>query len=606
MSAAWLEAVANGCLVETTGQTVSQWVAENVWLAPPMCPPSLAGPYDLGKTPYVARFMDLARDADVRKVVVMKSSRTGFTEAFLNILRWMPTNAPGPVLYAINSQDKARDVARKRVIPSLREVAGEQLTGKDDDVTLHRVQLVNMDITITGSGSAGPFMETWYQLIGLDELEEHDDAHQETTVDRSEGRLVGVENGKLYLWSKPQLAGGPIHREYLRGTQEKWWVPCPRCGEFQELVWEFVRFDHCRDLVGWDLDRVREETWYQCRSCGGRIEETEKRAMVGGGEWRPDPDEKRRGVRPEPGVVSMQVNDLISFHQEVMWGELAAKFLSAFKINPDHQKQKFWWTNHLGLPWEERSATMHTADLEKLKGGAVEVADDGTRIVIGKEFRWAWRYGERQGPLPIVPRVVTLCSDKQGDRLKWVVFAWADDWQAWVIEYGVSAAEWELLGMLEDREYQDPEGKSHRIFGGLIDARFKPREVFAACAASSGRMYPAMGLVESAELRGRSIKTRSDQVDGVPVLIYDFHNHTFESGFYLNTVKRRADPRLWLPVDMGDEFGRELCSARLVVKRGVGGRMIQKWDRDPDVPNDWGDACKLQYVCREVLLANGW
>lgn len=606
MSAIWLDELANGCLVETPRQPISEWAEEHVWLAPPMCPPGLAGPYDLGKTPYCRRFMDAAQDPTVRKVVCQKSSRTGFTEAFLNIVRWMPSNAPGPVLYAINSQDKARDVARKRIIPSLAGVAAGQLTGRDDDVTLHRIQLENMDIIITGSGSAGPFMEAWYQLIGLDEVEEHDDAHEETTIDRSEGRLVGVENGTLYVWSKPQLAGGPIHREYLRGTQEKWWVPCPRCGERQEMVWEFVRFDHCRDLVGWDLDRVREDTWYQCRHCGGKIEESEKRAMVGAGEWVPEPAEKRGGVRAEPGVVSLQVSDLISFHPEVRWGELAAKFLTAFKINPDQQKQRFWWTNHLGLPWEERSAQMHPSDLEKLKGGAIEVAEDGTRIVIGQEFRWSYnRSGEQVAPLPIVPKVMTVCADKQGDRLKYTVFAWSDEWEAFVVDYGAEAAEWELLALL-DREYRDPTGAVHVPYGGLIDARFRPQEVFRACIASAGRIYPAMGLAENVDLRGRSLKTRQDQCDGIPVLIYDFHNHTFESEFYLHRIKRRSTPRLWLPTNMGDEFGRELCSARLIVKRGIGGRMIQKWDRDPEVPNDWGDACKLQYVCREVLLANGW
>ena len=333
--------------------------------------------------------------------------------------------------------------------------------------------------------------------------------------------------------------------------------------------------------------------------------EEEKSAMVQAGEWRPEPWEKRGGVKPEPGTVSMQISDLYSFHHEVRWGELAAKFLTAFKLNSDFSKQKFWWTNHLGLPWEERSATMHPSDLDKLKGGIVEQMEDGTRIVVGQEFVWSYRDGERVAPLPIVPHVMTVCADKQGDRLKWTVFAWTAEWHAFVVDYGAAAAEWELLGIL-DRVYRDPTGADHVASSGLIDARYKPQEVFRACVLSNWRLYPAMGLAESAELRGRSIKTRNDQVDGTPVMIYDFHNHTFESDFYLQRIKRRAEPRLWLPSNMGDEFGRELCSAKLVVKRGNGGRMIQKWDKDPDVPNDWGDACKLQYVAREVLLANGW
>ena len=86
-------------------------------------------------------------------------------------------------------------------------------------------------------------------------------------------------------------------------------------------------------------------------------------------------------------------------------------------------------------------------------------------------------------------------------------------------------------------------------------------------------------------------------IDGNPIRIYDYHNHTLESDFYLGKIKRASEPRMWLPDNMGEKFGRELCSAKLVVK---GKR--ERWDKDPEIPNDWGDACKEQFLLREIIL----
>ena len=61
-----------------------------------------------------------------------------------------------------------------------------------------------------------------------------------------------------------------------------------------------------------------------------------------------------------------------------------------------------------------------------------------------------------------------------------------------------------------------------------------------------------------------------------------------------------TEPRLWLPADMGDEWSRELKSAKLIVKNGK-----EKWVSDINVPNDFGDTAKMQYVVREILMSEG-
>lgn len=110
-------------------------------------------------------------------------------------------------------------------------------------------------------------------------------------------------------------------------------------------------------------------------------------------------------------------------------------------------------------------------------------------------------------------------------------------------------------------------------------------------------MFPSMGMKGTDAFRGRHLKTREDIFEGRHVFIYDYFNHAVESDFYLSKIKERSEPRLWLPADLGDDVGRELCSSKLIVKNGR-----EFWSKDNETPNDYGDCFKMQYVVREIVL----
>ena len=595
----WLGELVGSCLVGSAESGPLEWACENVFLSEKETP--RPGFYDLKETPWAGRVMEAAADAGVRQVVVRKSSRTGFTEACLNVARWMPGNSPGHFLYAINSMTKAKEVMEKRLEPHIREHWSHLMTGQEDDITRDRFRLLNMDLEVAGSGGAGPFMEGWFKIIVLDEYEEHSQEHEDSTADRARGRQVTVDNPTLYIISKPQLEDGPIDDEYKSGSQEKFHVACPHCRVKQELVWEFVRFDHCKDLVGgYDMERVLEEAYYECRHCSEKISEKDKRRMLLDYEWVPESDERREGnAKAEDGKVSLHISDLYSLHDSVRWGKLAQMWLNAYVVNPSLSKMKWFRTNHLGLSWEVRKARIRTGDLDKLVGGFVKKLEDGTMQVLGKEFKWCYLKGKYQADLPVRPELITLCADKQGSELKLTVFVWGAGWEAWPIEYVRVPHEDDLLDFVRDRKYQF-EGKDYAIDWGMVDAHYKPKDVYRCCVKSDGRLFPSMGMAGSASFRGKQVKMREDFIEGAHLVIYDYFSHAVESDFYLGKVQRMSEPRLWLPSDMGDEWSSELKSSKLIVKNGK-----QLWSKDDDVPNDFGDTCKMQYVMREILMAQG-
>ncbi len=605
----FLTDLAADCFQPTPTEPGWEWAKKNVWLdekqsATPMY-------YDPEATPWAKEWHLIPLQPETREVVIMKSSRSGASEAWLNVLRWMPLHWPGNALFAINSRDKAKEVSKKRILPTLAATAGAQMPEGRDDLATLLISLKNMDIVVSGSGSAGPFMEAWYRLIVLDELENHQQDQETTTYDRSRSRQATVPDGKLVAMSKPELAGGIIDLNYIRGTQEKWMVPCPRCEKRIELLLPFLTFSHCKDLAaGWDLSRVLSETYYQCQECGGRIDEREKRAMVNAGEWIPTPMEKRRRppsgniVAPEPGVRSFHISDFYSLFPAVSWGFLAKEYLTAYVIEPNESRQKYFRTSHEGFPWEAKEQSIDEDSILALRGGIVEERA-GRRVVIGKAYETAYVGREAHAPLPFRPKLLTATFDKQADCYKFGVVAWMGDGQAYLIDYGRVADDDELLELRERPYYIEGFTEPAFIYSGLVDAGDKQMEVYRLCLRAQDlgwELHPSRGSGWTSEFDGKTIQYRLDYCDQRQIYVRKFIDHRIKSDFYLGKVAKRSEPRLWFPTNISPEFCAELRAERLIVKI-INGRPVQKWEHEKAKhgPNDFGDVMKQQYVINQEI-----
>lgn len=602
--------LADQCFQPTPAEPGWQWAARNVWLdekqsATPMF-------YDPDVTPWAKEWHQIPLQQGVRECVIMKSSRSGASEAWLNVLRWMPEHWPGNALFAINSREKAKEVSKKRILSTLARTAGAQMPDNGDDVATLLISLKNMDIVVSGSGAAGPFMEAWYRLIILDELENHEQNQETTTYDRARSRQATVPDGKLVAMSKPELAGGIIDLNYIRGTQEKWLVPCPRCGERIELLMPFLRFSHCKDLLTWDLARVMSETYYQCQICEGKIEESEKRAMVRAGIWVPTPLKDRRrppsgnAVAPEPGVRSFHISDLYSLFPSVNWGFLAKEYLTAYVIEPNESRKKYFRTNHEGLPWQPEEHTVDEDAILALKGGIVEEQSDGRKVVVGFPYELAYVADKPHAALPFRPKLLTVVGDKQSDCIKYTVFAWLGDGQAFLIDCGRVRDEDELIGLF-DRPYFVEGYPDHPIyiFSGLLDCGYEQLTVYRACLKAQERgieLHPSRGWGWKSDFKGKTINFKIDYCDARQIVVREFFDHRIKSDFYLGKIGRREAPRFWLPTNVPNEFCAELRAERLVTVI-INGRPAQKWDHNKSKhgPNDFGDCCKGQYVIHQEI-----
>lgn len=610
-AAALLLNIFTGSFRGSPREPVWQYADKKVYFSEKMA--AEAGYYDSSVTPWTREWQDLPRQDGVKEGAFMKSSQTGVTEATLNIIRWMPDHWPGNVGYIINSREKAKRLSKVRLQETIKECAEDQVTDDPNDQSTFHIILQNMEISITGSGSANAFRETWYRLGVLDEPEDHEtQADGTTSYDNIQGRFTTVADSLLLVLGKPQEKGGIVHRCYLKGTQEKWMLPCPHCDQRIELLFSQLQFGHHRDLVdGWDLEGVVNDTYYECQLCHGKIEEHRKKELVNAGIWVPTPHADRekldgRAILPEPGVRSFHISDLYSLFPGISWGILAKKWLMAHKIAPSITAQNAFSTEHMGRPIEPQEMGFMDDAIEALRGGLVEEIA-GKKIIHGHKFSLCYENHEEIGPLPIEdPDYISVTGDRQGYGIKYVVFCWTKSGEAFLIDYGLCEDEDHFL-TLKDRHYRSPSGRSYKIFGGLIDSRWQGGPIWEMCMKAQAMgyfLYPSRGEGWNSEFRGKNIRlveTAGFTQSGEPVDVWAYYDHGIKMDFYMGKIHRRDEPRLWMPDPVPPAIKQELTSEKLVMKK-VGDRKQQKFVHHEHLgPNDFGDCCKKQYPFRLIL-----
>ncbi len=605
-------------------ESVWRWADEHVYLDEKASP--RPGPYRSSETPWVRRFTDIFINPEFGEALVMKSSRTGFTEAALNAVRYMPEHAPGTVLFCLDSKEEARKVSNDRLTLSLRASAGDQMSDDpDDDGTLTK-RLLNMTVHLAGSYSAGVFRNKWVRLGVLDEVEVNPEvAGEGSTLDMMRSRFPGLRGqAKLLAMSKPKRHGSIFHRQWAEGTCEIFLAPCPHCGTWQEFTWDGtsateqlhitdegngrpvtapllarpaplgrVEFEHCRDLLGaYDKRALLASTFYRCVS-GCKILESDKPRIMAqinreGEHWL------RTNPAPFPGRCSQHISDLLSPYEEVTWGQLALMWTScADQLARDHFKN-----NHLGLPAREQAATI------------------SERSVLDCRSAYA------RGDIPFEPDTMVLTWDTQDDRLEWGITAWrltgSDLGECAVVDFGKIYHPDELLLLLAET-FPTPAGHQVSATAGLGDAGgHRSAEIYEVCLKpeSAGRLFPSYGggsvRAGYSPLRETVFKHGQREVTG-----YLFADGVFKRRLYLDTIGKIAEtiathgrdltkphPRLHLPADImetreGAEFVRGLTRERTIERTTRRGLVIE-WDENIR-GNEAGDILKLAYVSFEFM-----
>jgi phage terminase large subunit GpA-like protein len=551
-----------------------EWAEREIVIDPRFSP--RPGRFSCDFTPYLKQLHLWFGDRRIRQITFVKSAQIGGTTLMANLIQYAVAEDPGPILYVTSTADNAKSWSERELLPRMKACAAIQKLMPDDpdDLKKSEYSFKTCTVKLTGSNSANQLASRPIRYLFADETDKWPDASatEAPSLELAMARTNFYRTiSKRVLASTPTVEGGAIWSQFLQGSQHRYHVACPSCGEWQHLEFDQVKWsDELRGADGsWDLDAVAESACYQCRECGDLWDQDLQRELVGAGRW----------IAGNPHApadhISCHVNCLYS--PQMTWGETAKLFLQ--KANSPGGLHDFRNT-YEGLPFENRAASVKEdaiLDLRadfRLREIPIESAADGS------------------------PVILTLCADPGEKQTHWSVEARNDQGESWVVDYGTVLSVEDLISseFLAARRYQLPgNDEIAQPVAGLIDSGFLTERVYSVCAKSRGLYYPSKG---SDSTFGNYAVT---SIKGLNILLYTYGDFAWKTHLYLERIKKKLPPQLHLPSDIGRDFIEGLTGQQMLENKNsrVAPFYWKKVSQD-----HYGDCTKLHCVAWAVLRNN--
>lgn len=308
------------------------------------------GHWKTSRTPYLREIMDcLSVSSRFERVVFMKASQLGATEAALNFCGHVIENAPGVLLYVNPTDSASQRNVRLRVDPlidSTPELASlvtcrrSRQAGNNNSLKT----FPGGQLSFVGANSAVGLRSTPARYIICDEVDAFPaDADLEgDPISLAIQRTVTFAGRrKIFLLSTPTIEGvSRIATAFAEGDQRRYHVPCPHCDTLQVLKWSQVK---------WPGDD-RSKAFYLCPHCGEGISERHKSLMVSQGVWMAT-------ATGDGKTASFHISALYS--PFVSWSEIA---LEHEACGNDPTRLQTWTNCSLGETWQDRQSVHITAE----------------------------------------------------------------------------------------------------------------------------------------------------------------------------------------------------------------------------------------------------
>jgi phage terminase large subunit GpA-like protein len=433
------------------------------------------GKFRSSRTPYIREVMDaLSNGSPYEVVVLMFGAQLGKTETLVSWMGYIADAAPAPTMIVQPSLDMAKRFSKQRLDPLFEDtpkLKGKLKPSRERDSGNSQLAKIfdgGMFI-ISGSNSPSSLRSAPIRYLALDEVDGYGITEEGSPIELAIARTKTFSRRKILITSTPTVEGSSnVEEFYLQGDQRKYHVPCPHCGEFQELVWESVT---------WENDDP-ETAHFTCKVNKCRILEREKTAMLEAGKWVPG------AIAKNPKVVSFHLNSLYS---PLGWFGLSDAVRMFLRTKGSQELLRSFVNTYLALPFVER----------------------------GEAPDWERLYRQREdytiGTVPRGAVFLTCGVDVQANRLEYEVVGWGKDRQSWSVEYGqilgdtssTDAPVWGDLEKLLERTFEGEDGELFQIKLLAIDSGFNTQTVYGWCRKHPGTRVAAIkGSASAASIIG--------------------------------------------------------------------------------------------------------
>ncbi len=435
--------------------TVSEWAEKYRILDAKSA--AMPGPWSNDVTPYLKGVMDEFNNYETEKIVFVKPTQVGGTEALQNMIGYIVMQDPAPTMIVYPTDTLAKSISENRLQPMLK--ATPEIAKKFDDTSpLLELHFDGMYLTLAGSNSPSGLASKPIRFLMMDEVDKYPGASNKEAdpIKLATERTKTFHNKKIFITSTPTLKTGHIWQEKENADIEKhFFVPCPHCGEYIEFQFPNIRFPNDEGMSY--ADRAEFAT-YVCQKCGCVITDNDKHNMLRLGEWR-TVRHSTKYVRN----VAFWINTLYS--PFVRWSDIAKEFLQT-KDNPeDFQNFVNSW---LAEPSEDT----------KLKTNADMVMERQTEV-----------------PAYVVPswtKLLTAGVDVQETSLYWTIRAWGDYLTSQNIAHG-QALSFSEIDRIMNLQYQTEDGDPVVVNLCLVDSGDQTDMVYDFCVTHADYALPVKG-----------------------------------------------------------------------------------------------------------------
>ena len=621
----WLESQIESIPENINRIKPSEWAESRRYLPPTVTP--IPGLYKYDVCPALREIVDcMDACSPIREVSFMKGAQIGATVGVLeNTIGYaIDVLRSSPAMMVTADNDLAKLRIQNYIVPMIQQSG---LTGhiqSGDTLARGKVGKTDRKIEWIGGGflvSVGAINQNklrslTVQYLLLDEIDVFPQVtgKQGDSVKLAEARAKAYYNTrKILKLSTPLIKGtSRIEREFLRGDQRYYHVPCIKCGEYQILEFQ-GRDKNTGDSWGlvWEMDEYNivqaGSVRYICKFCKHPHTNSDKTIMFPAGVWKPE----ARAISPE--IRSYHLNALYAPPSMYPWEAIVNDWLNCWDVYHDRARdvellQEFY-NNNLGRSF-------------------VNYGEGVSFNRVNEHRRNAYQFGQVPNEAHCIKCaggsvvLLTCAVDVHKSFLAVAVYGWCTGARCYVIDYWHFKGDCEqvedgdtwgrLSDLLENKIYTSDNGREYRIALTLIDAGWSNDLVCGFCSQYAASVYPIKGSDFKATKTIREFREFTTTLGTRGYVV----NVDLYKDRYAAILKRRwrgdtlqPNSHYNVPSDMTDKQLRELTveNKQPRIDARTGKRLGYEWFRPSNARNELWDltvynAAALDMVAYDICF----